>query len=269
MNTLTKKILQGTLAATAAAMFFTVTYGCDQQKPRCSSSRGDFVVKYTLVSGDASKCTLKGEMVGVQTYNPAGKGGNPDLDHASVAIQSNTLGTAFDNAALASADGVHPDPNPQHVEYSLGAFLTTEPVNDLCAVGTMNPAQADLPAVTADDDLGTTDQDAVSYTYEWSNVAFYVTAAHYGSQFKGDVKITTGTDVCQYHAIGLYPYVDCTGTDPNDPKATPPDNGACAAEADPDAGRPTGSGINPDYPTVCDPDLLACVLTGSDVPSLK
>ena len=50
--------------------------------------------------------------------------------------------------------------------------------------------------------------------------------------------------------------------------APPPAGSAGTGSTCHDAPRPTGSGINPDFPTKCDPDLLVCVVT-KDVPALK
>ena len=56
-----------------------------------------------------------------------------------------------------------------------------------------------------------------------------------------------------YKAVGIYPAVGCANEEGL------PDHRLCAAVADPDAGIAAGSGINPDYPVLCDPDLLMCV----------
>ena len=45
---------------------------------------------------------------------------------------------------------------------------------------------------------------------------------------------------------------------------TIPDNSACCPNPDPIGGRASGSGINPDFPVKCDPDLLLCVLDTAD-----
>jgi hypothetical protein len=266
MSTLTKKLIHASFAGAVVTVLVAASYGCDQQKPRCTSAHGDFAAKYTPAPGSPASCAdLKGEILGINSYNPPGKGGNPDLDKTTVAIQSNELGTAWDNADLA---GLH-DPDATHKEYSLGAFTSAAPTNDFCTVPSLSPAIQNIPAVTADDDLGTTDAPATSISYEWSNVRFYVTASAYGSQMAADLKRTQDGVSCVYKVIAIYPYVDCSAPDPNDDTKSVPDNGACAPEADVDAGRPTGSGINPDFPTVCDPDLLACMLTGSEIPVLR
>jgi hypothetical protein len=261
------KVLFGAFAILVGSTFVTVESGCKQQKPRCSSGHGDFAAKYTVVSGPATCADLKGEMLGINSYNPPAANGNPDLDKATVAIQANTLGTAWDNADLA---GLH-DPDPNHKEYSLGAFTASEPTNDFCTVPALSDAIQDIPAVDENVDLGTTKADAKQLRYTWSNVKFYVTAANNGSQFTGDLVRTENGVACTYKVIGLFPFVDCTGTDPSDPSKSVPNNALCSSEADPDAAanRPTGSGISPDFPVVCDPDLLMCTLTKSDIPALK
>jgi hypothetical protein len=43
----------------------------------------------------------------------------------------------------------------------------------------------------------------------------------------------------------------------------------CDPEADPDNGRPTGSGISPSANYECDPVTAFCVIAGDTVPALR
>jgi hypothetical protein len=89
----------------------------------------------------------------------------------------------------------------------------------------------------------------VDIQYDWSNIAVYVTAAATGTQFNADLKITLNGSTCSYKAIGMWPAVDCSG-------ANGTDEALCNPEADPENGRPVGSGINPDFgPVQCDKDI--------------
>jgi len=257
------------LLATASTAFVSTTTGCDQPAPKCSSSRGDYVVRYTYVSGPESCKKLTGEKVGLQTYNPVGENGKPNLDVATIAMQADTLGTLFDNA---ESGGVS-DPDPSDKEYALGAFSTATPVNDVCTAPTLSVAQQQLGAV-AEDDAGTSAQDATLINYTWKNVQFLVTSQYLGSQFIADVDIGRDKDDCFYKAQGLYPYVDCTKVDVDgavvpDADGNPqPDETACLPEATPPV-HSSGSGINPDFPVHCDPVLLACVPNSTNFPNLK
>lgn len=243
-------------------------YGCDQSKPKCSTGHGDFAAKYTLVDGPAKPCgDLKGDVLGVQTYNAEGENSKPNLNVATVAIGTASLGSLVDNAALASLS----DPNPDHHAYALGQFAESEPNGDFCTVPSLAAAVQELPAVKKDADLGTSDQPATKQTYQWSNVKVYVTALAYGTQLSADLTTTIDGTTCSYKVLAMYPNVDChkLGADGNPVDPPEPDDALCAAAADPEHNRPTGSGINPDFPVACDPDLFQCFLTKDTIPALK
>jgi len=267
---MTKIIGKGALAAALVSGLLASTYGCDQPKAKCAAGRGSFAVLYKKVTGPEACAELKGEQVGFATYNQPGKEGKPNLDVAQIAIQSANLGSLVATAAGAEAD----DKDPTHKPYSLGFFETAEPVGDFCVVPSLTVANQNLGEIPADKKKKTDAVPATSISYSWSNVKLYVTPSALGTQFTADLTITTDGVVCGYSALGMYPYIECGIEDPKDEKKTIPDDldgvaRKCAPEADEDAGRPTGSGINPDFPTHCDPDLLACTLTKDTIPALK
>lgn len=262
-------LLFGLVVALGSAVLVTSSTGCDQPAPKCASARGDFVVRYTYVSGPEECKALVGERVGVQTYNAVGAEGKPDLDHPSVAMQADGIGSLRDGAE--AADVADPDPNDH--AYAFGAFATNVPAGNICTVPTLSAAQQKIAAIPGDD-AGTAAQPATSLGYTWGNVQFLVTPQYYGSQFAADVTVQRDQDTCAYRAQGLYPYVDCFKVDEaGDPVKDAdgnlqPDDSFCAAEANPPA-HPTGSGINPDFAVHCDPVLFACVLNSSTFPSIK
>lgn len=267
-----KILAKGTLAAAVVGSLLASTYGCDQPKAKCAAGRGSFAVVYKPVAGAPASCAdRKGEEVGIGSYNQVGKDNKPDLDVTQIAIQPVTLGNLVDTASSAGAE----DKDPTHKPYSLGFFTTAEPDGaDFCVVPSLTVANQNIGAIAEDPDNGIDASPATSVTYAWSNVKLYVTPSALGTQFTANLTITTDNVACPYTVQGMYPYVDCSKEDPNDPKKTIPDDldgiaRACAPEADEDAGRPTGSGINPDFPTHCDPDLLACTLTKDAIPALK
>lgn len=261
-----RSISKAAIAAFFGMALLVPSTACDQQKPKCATGRGAFIARYTFVSGADDCQKLKGEKIGVQTYNPKGERDNPDLDHASIAIQAESLGLLVDNA---TAGGVKDDDTSHHA-YALGSFTTPEPTSDICAVPTLAPAIQNLPEVKEDPDAEVSAQPATNVVYTWSNVRVYVTPAAYGTQLAADLSIETDGAACVYKVQAMYPYVDCSKpSDPSDPKsALVADDTACAPEASPPA-HPTGSGINPDFPTHCDPDLLVCVLNSDGLPVLR
>jgi hypothetical protein len=257
--TLTAGLL-GSIIATAA---------CDQPLPTCVTGRGDFAAKYTLVSGTGACATLKGDTLGIQSYNAVADKNRPDLDKTSIAIKSATLGAAIANAT--SLD--YGDPDPTHKPYAFGAFTTAEPGSDnFCNIPTMQPAIQNIPALpgipaTPDTDAGkgTPAVDplpADSVQYKWSNVRVYVTTAATGTQLGADLEYTENGCTATYKVNAVYPAAPC------DDGTGKPSDVLCSPVANPDAGLATGTGINPDYPVVCDPDLLLCVLS-KDVPAFR
>ena len=121
--------------------------------------------------------------------------------------------------------------NPASVA-AIGTFPMDRPVDNICAISTLDPAQLTV---------GTR-----SVSYVWSNVRFYVTANDPGTIMSANVQITEGACVATYDAIGVWPDAECT-TDAD-----------CSPEADYTANppRPLGSGINPDYATVCSDNVI-------------
>jgi hypothetical protein len=257
--TLTAGLL-GSIIATAA---------CDQPATTCVTGRGDFAARYTLVSGTGPCAALKGDTLGVQSYNAVADKNRPDLEKTSVAIKSSILGAAIANAS--SLD--YGDPDTSHKPYAFGTFSTSVPGSDnFCAIPTMQPAIQKIPALpgipaTPDTDAGkgtpaVDPVDADSVQFNWTNVKVYVTTAATGTQMSGDLEYIENGCTAKYKVNAVYPAVSC------DDGNQKPDVTICSPDANPDAGRGTGSGINPDYAIACDPDLLLCV-PAKDVPSFR
>ena len=252
-------ITKGLLVAASVGTLVAATWGCDQPLPKCSSARGNFAAQYLLISGDPGCEAIKGEVIAMQTYYAVGEG-QPNQDKASVAIGTVTMGTAYDNAQLASVV----DPDPTHKFYALGPFIDSEPVNNVCHAPKLAAATKTFPEIAEDAALGTSAQPATTITYEWSNFITFVTSVSSGTSVAADLTFKQDAMTCKFRVNALSPAVDCSKPDPNDEKKSIPVDTACAPEANLDAGRPTGSGINPDYKTHCDPDLLLCVVNDAN-----
>jgi hypothetical protein len=326
-------VARGSVSVAVVGLLLASTYGCDQSKPKCAAARGAFIGVYRHVGGPATCADLKGEKLGFSTYNPVGKNNQRNLDIASIAIQSESLGTLVDTAEGAGVT----DPDPTHKPYGLGFFTTAEPEGDICVVPSLTVAAQNIPAVAADPKAKVKASAATSVSYAWSNVRLYVTPSAVGSQFLADLTLTTDGVACDYQVRGMYPYLDplsypdgCVKPNPADPNGALPDDRICRPEGDEDpsvecssntecfsgvcdggfcrcetsagccadkdvgacegagarcadapagavgvgktchdAPRATGSGINPDFPVKCDPDLLVCVLSKEGFPALK
>jgi hypothetical protein len=216
------------------------------------------------------------ETVGFETYHPikvSENGQEPDFTKTTIAVQSDALGSLA--KARPSEEGGQ--------AYSLGTFTNSEPDADgFCPVKDIEPAELSFPVVpavpddpmTMDEDESTPEEPAVNIKYAWKNLKIYVTAAAQGTQFSGDLTYTQDTCAVDYKVIGFWPEVGCEGVglDEMGKEIAVPDDSLCCPNADPEAGRITGSGINPDFPVKCDPNLLICVLDrkeGQDIPVLS
>ncbi|APR81345.1 Putative lipoprotein mlpA precursor [Minicystis rosea] len=242
------------LLAPLLALLAAALPSCGQPRINCTTGHGGFAARYTLKpgskQGEGTCDTLKGEIIGLEKYNPARDDPNKqDLTHAILAIQSSALGNL---ANAAEAAGLTVDRSKVS---SIGDFTSVTPDDeDVCSVPALAAAALDVPAIDM--------SPATSLRYEWSDVRVYVTTASPGTQMVATVKITQDGCSAQFDVLGLWPAVSCETLDAEGNGTGAPDPVRCDPNADPDAGRPTGSGINPDLKDaiVCDPDLLLCVL---------
>jgi hypothetical protein len=219
--------------------------------PPCASDP-----KFTHASGVLLK-DVKGDVFGLETYHPKSRTEEaPDYTQTSVAIKADSLGAMAD---LNGADDEHPP-------YAFGKFKTLSPGSDnFCAVTLDQPAEQNFAGITEIDLLtGDPKADAmmkplapqdVNVKYAWNDFKLYVTPAAPGTQFSGDLTYTqsVGADSCTvtYHAVGMWPAVDCGVYNDYTGDADDTDPDSCLPDADTEAGRPVGSGINPDFPVEC------------------
>ncbi|MGK3996479.1 hypothetical protein [Sorangium sp. So ce1024] len=243
----------GLLAITA------LVASCEQRRVTCTAAHGAFAAKYTLIPGskrgEGTCDTLKGEIIGIEKYNPrrADDPRRPDPTKAHVAIRTSTI------AFTALGAPVEPD---AIVLDSIGDFASVDPdENDVCTVPSFTEARLSLPAyeepppADAPEETPPTQHPAVDIRYEWSNLRIYVTAAYPGTQIVGDLTYTENGCSASYSVVGLYPAVECL-------RDGVPDPTLCDPRPDPASGR-FGSGINPDFADrlTCDADTGLCVLT--------
>lgn len=97
---------------------------------------------------------------------------------------------------------------------------------------------------------------AATYKTEFTDFNVMNTTKVPGTAFTTNIKLTQGTCVAEYKAVGFWPEIGCSADSDCDPNA------------DLDAGRVFGSGINPEFKPKCDMDLEVCVPT-VDVTTIK
>jgi hypothetical protein len=215
-------------AALAAALIALAPSCSDQPKVRCASARGAFAAKYTLVSGSGDCSLLKGDTLGLGSYNTSNSDGTPNWDDSSIAIQP---------YALAALTGGGPPPMAGDSNFSLGHITTSVPSSDnFCEVPTLSVAEVHIPAVTEPSIDGNgmvvCPSPAMDVKYEWSNVRLVVSAAVLGTEFAADLTYTNNGCTAQYRVWAVSPAVSCAGPTPPAPMEEAGTEDAADAESD-------------------------------------
>jgi hypothetical protein len=231
---------------------------------------------------------------------------------ALVAIQADSMGLVYSGRTGVDADATHKLYSLgafSTVEPGTDGFCA---VNIDHAKGDAEqhfPHVAAVPPMGTGGDAtpGSPEEPETDIKYVWDNVKVYVTADAQGTQFKADLKyteidtdpMTNAAATCEatYSVIGVWPQVTCgntvmvddgmggqtaktcamptdcgTGETCFQGACTTPIDALCCPNADPNGGRVTGSGINPDFPLKCDTTVFNCVLDTDDpskLPLLK
>ncbi len=160
----------------------------------------------------------------------------------------------FVDDPVVRVDPADPDNKGLAVKGSL--TILPDATTGLCSVGTMtsnfNFQTEDLELV----DGGTEVLPAVSQKMEWTNFKIMMNAKVPGTFFTANLKLTEDTCVANYDVQGFWPIVTCTADSDCDPNANP------------DAGKATGSGISTDFAPKCNTDIGVCA-PSVDVTKLK
>ena len=280
MNTIHKAV--SSLSFTLVAVFAAACG--DPVGITCQSANGNFAVQYTLVTtGLSAKCQAivqSGDIVGLTSFNKAGAAGElPRYDvPGSLALQPTSAG----DQKSAYVDGYSATLATTDHAYGLGNFASSTPNGSgICSAPTFQAAHMSFAAVAATpDDPATADVDesdpglpAFEGSWTWSNLRLINTPDAAGTAFAANVQMSLPDEdgaacAIQYKAVGLYPAIPCNANDETKPLTNTdgspaldadgnptfehkPDVAACNAEADPAHGHATGSGINPNFKTVC------------------
>ncbi|MDP3157141.1 MAG: hypothetical protein Q8N23_31005 [Archangium sp.] len=106
---------------------------------------------------------------------------------------------------------------------------------------------------------------AITYKTEFTNFNVINSAKVPGTAFTTDMKYTEGGCVANYKVVGFWPEIHCSN-DPSEGALVTSEE--CDPNADVDAGRFLGSGINPSFEPKCNTALGVCVPT-VDVAAIK
>lgn len=183
---------------------------------------------------------------GTVTYDP-GDGGTESFD----VDLANECGEVPES--IARVDPSDPDGKKLNAIGEMPQF----PTNGVCTVsnftgGVQNFQAEDLTLV--DGTMKTLD--AATFKVEFENFNIITTTKVPGTAFTSTIKYTEGTCSATFKALGFWPEVHCTADLDCDPNA------------DLDAGRLLGSGLNPDFKSKCDTVREVCV-PGVDLTTLK
>jgi hypothetical protein len=241
-----------------------------------ANTREDLIAVARAEFINGLRAPLRLGLFGLRPFVQLGSDRYPDFTiPQKVAIQHEVVGDLRDDAA-GRLDGFDPFTSA----FAFGQFTTQTPQGNLCSIPTFDPAVLELPEIAPrdpdpgdpedeeDDDPGDLGQPAVTITSGWSDVQILVTTGYPGVQFQGTYTLEAAGCTRTYRATGIFGgngSFGCEGTNPNpDPEGDPIPNGT----PDPSQCDPLITGINPDFPVVCDPELLTCLLPEGSFPAI-
>lgn len=242
---MTKRFISAVVAFGAGLSL--VSCSLDQPEPGCIvQDAEDWQVKYTLKPGQtispacAEKLDLQGEQFGVFKYNTPG-----NASETRLAIRPEGL------AHLADRDPLDENPlstsaSERYRHTAVSTFASERDAENLCAATNFSAA-----VVNAEEADGDPPEPATNITYQFQNVKMYSAPSAPGTQMGGELTYTRDECTAEFTFRAIWPSVDCV------PGSTDPAEN-CGA----------GSGLNPDFDVVCDPQLEKCV-AAKDIPSFK
>jgi hypothetical protein len=274
MKTKTKTSMAAAMAISSALGLLGLSgASCGQPDIQCVVGHGPFFARYELIEGEGSCAELRGGEIGLSTYlAPNADRSLANYGERRIAVQSRLLGDLLHRGEeFGVAD---PDSQP----YALGDYTNLPDEGNVCYAGGANGtpalsvAEQSVPEIPAmDNGMGgmTEPIPAAHVRQEWTNLKIYVTAQVPGTQMTGEMTFEDVLEGCsaRYKVVALFPSVYC-GVDADGDESTPEvaSDEQCDPRADPAKGRVFGSGINPDFKTRCDPELLHCVLAETPLP---
>ena len=229
-------------------------------------------------------------------YARADDPGRADLERSSIALKAWQLFAIYHGTAAAygvgDPDVDNRDPGPEtRALYARADFTSADPANSLCTAPTFfSKAQytttAEVPPVTCGGEGGgggagggggeaggaggagcvpDSGLPALDVTYQWNNFKMVERSDAPGTIFSAELdysetQTTNGTaTLCtgKFNVLAIAPIVDCTIYDADGNPTDAGDVTLCDPEANPDAGRLAGSGLNPKLK-----NLLQCVKVG-------
>jgi hypothetical protein len=144
------------------------------------------------------------------------------------------------------------DPSdPEFKKVTSVAKIPRAPANGTCAATDFTPQEQNYAPFSEPDLVkgGNFTLPASSQKYEWSDFKLIVTAEVPGTAFTARMKLTEDGCTTEYDVRGIEPSIACE-TDLD-----------CDPEPNIDAGRPTGSSLNPLFKPKCNVELGHCLPT--------
>jgi len=228
---MTKRIVATAVVLGASALLSSCNFeqpnaGCIVQDSDHWFVRYHLVENQPLTAGCAAKLSnFKGELLGVFKYtNPK----NPE--EAKIALRPYSLSQ-------------HAAPlTPEELQSLAEGQTVADPVNAVGALPRKPQSEEDNLCVStnltvASGDVSAGGDATVAARYEFTNVQVYSAPSAPGTQMGGELTYTVDGCTAKYTFRAIWPFVGCN----------PAAADACGA----------GSGLNPDFKVVCDPDALS------------
>ncbi len=217
---MTKNILNTALVLVGAGGLLT---GCNFEQPEVPCFVQDspsWAIKYDPVDDPAcADRAPPAELVGVYKFF------NPHNPAQTI--------LALRPAGLASL-GARDTTNPPSTQTATGSLALEPDAEDFCRASSFTEAKVNAAATATAAAVG------LSYVYDF--VGVYSAPDTPGTQLRGAFTYTRNGCASKYEMRGLWPAIGC------DPESDVPAEN-CGA----------GSGLNPDFAAVCDPDAHFCV----------
>lgn len=246
----------------------SMLYACSQPNPPppCNVGHGDYAAKYIKQSGTGVCADLRGEAYGVDKYYSLDGGVSRvalQPAHATENVPQSDTDTLYtiadlagefpenDYCALANGNKINAQVEPEAIEFDLLEDGGIPLDAGFDPAGTGGTIETDPTEGT-----GTFTPNPEPFSYEFKDTRFFVIpSAPSAQQFESTLTYTDTTAGCTatYKVIGMYPAVACT-TDVD-----------CDPNADYDAGRLFGSGINDQFDTFCDTETGLCQLKANEI----
>jgi hypothetical protein len=191
-----------------------------------------FWAKYTLIEGSGSCASYEGDFIDAQRYLA------PGATSATVAVATGRMTTA--TRTLVNDElprfALNEDAGAYTKESAIGTFTSLTPVGGVCELASFVASDQDLPPVSyevplSDGGTRTETEPGIHIKEEWADFKIINNARFTSTVVSATLTVTEDECTAKYQVDALHPVVACTLDE------------ECNPEANPNAGRSAGSGL--------------------------